>query len=85
MKILIGEQAREDIAWWNRHDKTKTLRIRALIESILQTPFEGIGKPEPLKYDLQGHWSRRIDRTHRLIYRVTDDAVVVISCRFHYQ
>jgi toxin-antitoxin system, toxin component, Txe/YoeB family len=85
MKLLIGEQAKEDIAYWNRNDKSKTQRIRALVENIMQTPFEGIGKPEPLKYDLQGKWSRRIDQSHRLIYKVDDDAVTVISCRYHYK
>ena len=84
MKLFLGEQAREDIAYWNRHDKAKTARIRALIENSMQTPFEGLGRPEPLKHDLQGKWSRRIDREHRLVYTVTEDAVTVISCRYHY-
>lgn len=84
MKIFIGEQAREDLAYWNRRDQTKTQRIRALLEDIMRTPFAGIGKPESLKHDLSGKWSRRIDREHRLVYEVTEDAVVVISCRFHY-
>ena len=85
MKLLIGEQAKEDIAYWNRNDKSKTQRIRALIENIMDTPFHGIGKPEPLRFDLQGYWSRRIDKEHRLVYAVKNDAVIIISCRFHYQ
>ena len=85
MKLLIGEQARADIAYWNRHDQAVTRRIRSLIENIMQTPYEGLGKPEPLKHDLQGKWSRRINREHRLVYQVTGDAVIVISCRFHYE
>ena len=84
MKLLIGEQARKDLAYWNRHDQTKTMRIRALIESIMQTPYSGLGKPEPLKHDLAGYWSRRINREHRLVYKVTEDAVTVASCRFQY-
>jgi toxin YoeB len=84
VKLFIGDQAREDLAHWNRCDKSKTRRIRALIENIMQTPFEGIGKPEPLKHDLLGKWSRRIDHEHRLVYEIADDALIVISCRFHY-
>jgi len=85
MKLFLGDQARADIAYWNRRDKTKTRRIRALIENIMRTPFEGMGKPEALKHDLHGKWSRRIDREHRLVYTATEDAVIVISCRFHYE
>ena len=71
-----------------RHPRreTKTLkRINALIKDCLRHPFEGIGKPEPLKENLSGFWSRRIDDTHRLVYCVDDQALVVIACRFHYQ
>ena len=85
MKLLIGDQAREDLAYWNRHDQAKTRRIRALLADITRTPYSGLGKPEPLKYDLAGYWSRRIDREHRLVYKVAGDTLYVASCRFHYE
>ena len=85
MKLVFMPQAEFDIAYWNRNDKAKTQRIRALLESVMDTPFEGIGKPEPLKYDLSGCWSRRIDLEHRIVYTVEEGAVYVISCRFHYK
>lgn len=85
MKLFVTPQAKADIAYWNRHDRTKTRRIRALIENVLQTPFAGIGKPEPFKHDLQGYWSRRIDHEHRLVYAVDEDTVTVIRCRYHYK
>ncbi|MCA1754293.1 MAG: Txe/YoeB family addiction module toxin [Spirochaeta sp.] len=59
-------------------------RVNELIKAILRDPFDGIGKPEPLRHQLQGHWSRRISDEHRLVYTVFDDTVTVISCRFHY-
>lgn len=85
MKLFLENQAKMDIAYWNRHDKNKTQRIRALIENIMIEPFAGIGKPEPLKHDLQGYWSRRIDQEHRLVYKVDEDQIVVVSCRYHYK
>lgn len=84
MKLRLTDQAKADIAYWNAHDPAKTKRIRALLQSAMQTPFSGIGKPEPLRFDLQGYWSRRIDREHRLVYAVEDGFVTVISCRYHY-
>ena len=59
-------------------------KINELIKSIKRTPFEGIGKPEPLKFDLAGFWSRRIDREHRLVYQVIDNELTIIACRYHY-
>ena len=71
----------EDLAWWVQHDRKKAIRI---IEETRENPFEGIGKPEPLKFELTGCWSRRIDAEHRIVYRVTDDRIRVIACRNHY-
>jgi toxin YoeB len=77
-------RAFEDLTWWVRHDRKAALRIMRLIENVQQTPFEGLGKPEPLKHELSGLWSRRIDREHRLVYEVKEDKIRVLACRFHY-
>ena len=69
---------------WIETDRRIALRIGDLIRDILRHPFEGIGKPEPLKYKYKGYWSRRIDNEHRLIYRVKDDEIHIAKCRFHY-
>lgn len=84
MDIHFTQSAYVDYQYWKRHAPRIARRIDQLCKDILQKPFEGIGKPEPLKFDLQGCWSRRIDRTHRLVYRIEDDIVIVISCRYHY-
>ena len=70
---------------WIEKDRKTALRIGDLLKEILRTPFEGMGKPEPLKYQFKGCWSRRIDHEHRLIYQVTDHSVVIFSCNSHYQ
>ncbi|NBB21028.1 Txe/YoeB family addiction module toxin [Runella sp. CRIBMP] len=69
---------------WRSINKKMQDRIIKLLEEIQRTPFEGTGKPEPLKYNLKGCWSRRIDDEHRLVYEVTNDEIVVISCKYHY-
>lgn len=74
----------EDYLYWQGQDKKMLKRINQLVKDICRNPFEGIGKPEPLKGNLTGFWSRRVDEKHRLIYAVEDSAVVVISCRGHY-
>lgn len=84
MNIILTEQARDDIAFWNRTDPSKTARIKELLKSIVQTPFSGIGKPEALKYSLTGCYSRRIDREHRLVYRLEGENIIVLQCRYHY-
>ncbi len=84
MEIRFTESAHKDYQYWKRTDPKKTERIEKICKDALLHPFEGMGKPEPLKFDLQGCWSRRIDRTHRLVYRVTEKAIVVLSCRYHY-
>lgn len=85
MKIALSDQAREDIAWWNRTNPRMTARVRRLLEQIMENPFSGPGRPEPLKYELSGWWSRRISLEHRLVYRVEGDTIQVLSCRYHYR
>lgn len=79
-----GNKAWQDYLYWQQQDKKTLKRINKLIQNTLVTPFEGIGKPEPLKENLSGYWSRRIDETHRLVYRVDDKYIKIISCRYHY-
>ncbi len=78
-----------DLAWdsylyWQANDKKVCRRINELIKDIKRTPFEGIGKPEPLRYELAGKWSRRINNEHRLVYQVQDAELVIFQCRYHY-
>ena len=84
MLITFTENAWEDYVYWQSIDKKIIKRINKLIKEIQRIPFEGTGKPEPLKYDLAGYWSRRIDREHRLVYQVEENAIIIITCRFHY-
>lgn len=74
----------EDLAWWVKTDRKKALQIIKLVEAIQRDPFQGIGQPEPLKHELAGCWSRRIDREHRLVYQVFDDKIRILACRYHY-
>lgn len=79
-----------DEAWsgylhWQRQDKKTLRRINRLISDVLRSPFEGLGKPEPLKHNLAGFWSRRIDDANRLVYVVDDTHITIISCRYHYE
>jgi toxin YoeB len=74
----------EDLAWWIENDRKKATKIIKLIREIQRTPFEGTGKPEPLKHELSGCWSRRIDQEHRLVYEVLDEKIRILACRFHY-
>lgn len=85
MKNLeFDPSAFEDLAWWIKQDRKKALRITKLIKEVQRTPFEGTGKPEALKHDLAGCWSRRIDNEHRLVYEVKEDKIIVLACRYHY-
>ena len=84
MQIQFTDPAYKDYLFWKRRDPKKYERIGKLCKSLLEKPFEGIGKPEPLLYDLSGCWSRRIDKAHRLVYQVQDNKITVISCRYHY-
>ncbi len=78
------EKAWEDYTYWFSQDKNKVKRIHQLLKSIDSTPYSDIGKPEPLKYDLSGTWSRRIDDEHRLVYSCESNKIIVYSCRYHY-
>ena len=84
MNLLFTPDSWRDYLYWQKTDKKLLHRINELIKDIQRNRFEGIGKPEPLKFQLQGCWSRRIDQEHRLVYEITDDAINIISCRFHY-
>lgn len=82
--LAWGSKAWQDYLYWQQQDKKTLKRINKLIQNILATPFEGIGKPEPLKENLSGYWSRRIDESNRLVYRVDDKYIKIVSCRYHY-
>ena len=84
MNLTFTPTALDDLRYWLKTDKRQAERVLALLEEIRRTPFEGTGKPEPLRFQLAGCWSRRIDREHRLIYQVEETEIVVIACRYHY-
>ena len=85
MKSLEFDPAAfEDLAWWVEKDRKQALRIIKLIEAIQRDPFQGMGQPEPLKHDLSGCWSRRINDEHRLVCQVLKDKIRILACRYHY-
>lgn len=84
-QLAWTEAAWSDYLYWQGQDRKTLKRINQLIKETQRAPFEGIGKPEPLKESLSGFWSRRIDDTHRLVYAVDDDYLTVIACRYHYK
>ncbi len=84
IKITFSRNSWEDYLSWQREDKKMLKRINQLIKDIQRTPYQGIGNPEPLKYDLAGFWSRRIDREHRLVYQVFDREILIYSCKYYY-
>lgn len=83
-KVIFSKQFRQDLSWWFRKDKNKAEKVLNLIESVTEDPFNGLGKPEPLKHFKSSVWSRRISQEHRLVYRVTDVFVEFLQCRYHY-
>ncbi len=83
-KLAWTDEAWADYVYWQTQDRKTLKRINRLIEDVKREPFEGIGKPEPLRENLTGFWSRRIDQTNRLVYAVDDEFITVISCRYHY-
>ena len=85
MNLLFRPKAWGHFQFWQETDKATVKKINALIKECLRHPYEGTGKPEPLNGDLRGYWSRRIDREHRLVYRVVADDLEILSCRYHYQ
>ncbi len=84
MRIVFSKNSWEDYTSWVKEDKKILRKINELIKDIERNPFEGKGKPEPLKYDLSGFWSRRIDREHRLVYRFENKEISIYSCKYHY-
>ncbi|MBG6245987.1 Txe/YoeB family addiction module toxin [Candidatus Symbiopectobacterium sp. 'North America'] len=84
MKLTWSEEACEDYLYWQDADKRMVKKINALIKDVLRTPFEGKGKPEPLKHNLSGFWSRRITEEHRLVYAIAEGSILIAACRYHY-
>ena len=85
MKILFHEKAFEEYLYWQKNDKKTLKRLNNIIKDITRNPYEGLGKPEPLRYALQGYWSRRITLEDRIIYKVDNDNLIIISCARHYE
>jgi len=84
VRLIFAEKAWEDYLYWQKTDKKILNRINALIKEIKRSPFEGIGKPEPLKHALSGYWSRRINDEHRFVYKIDQDAILIAQLRYHY-
>lgn len=84
MRLIWSTNAWEDYLFWQAQDKKILQRINTLIKVIQREPFQGIGDPEPLRYNWKGYWSRRITREHRLIYKVQEDDLWIAQCRYHY-
>ena len=85
MRVLWEEEAWEDYCFWQTQDKKTLKRINALIKDIQRNAFEGIGKPEPLRGNLSGWWSRRIDHANRIVYKKENDVIIIASCKTHYE
>lgn len=85
MILSFSDDAWDDYLYWQQSDKKILKKINRLIKEIPRVPFEGIGEPEPLKYNWSGYWSRRITIEHRLVYKVTDDNLMIAQCRYHYR
>lgn len=83
MILSWSDEAWDDYLYWQSTDKQTLKRINALIKDIKRSPFDGIGKPEPLKHDLSGYWSRRIDKENRIVYKVASDSIIIAMCRYH--
>lgn len=84
MKIIFSKNSWHEYASWLEEDKNMLKKINQLIKDIQIHPYEGIGKPEPLKFDLAGYWSRRINGEHRLVYQIYNETLYIVSCRYHY-
>ena len=85
MILSFADDAWDDYLYWQQHDKKILKKINRLIKEIEREPFGGIGEPEPLKYNWSGYWSRRITIEHRLVYKVTNDSLLIAQCRYHYR
>jgi toxin YoeB len=84
-KVVFEARAFEDFVEWATRDRKLYQRIVSLIMDTLRHPFSGLGKPEPLRHELRGYWSRRINDEHRLVYKVDDEAITIAACRYHYK
>ena len=84
MNLIFSQKAWDDYLYWQKTDKKILKRINTIIKDIQRSPFEGIGKPEPLKHNLSGYWSRRISQEHRIIYKVQNDSLKIAQLRYHY-
>ncbi len=83
-RVDFDPNAFDDLAWWAEQDRAQAIRIIRLVQDIQRDPFSGIGKPEPLKHELAGCWSRRINQEHRLVYQVLPEKIRILACRYHY-
>lgn len=84
MDLVFVRKAWEDYIYWQQTDKTILKRINLLIKDILRTPFSGVGRPEPLKFDMASCWSRRINEEHRLVYKTQNETLIILQCHYHY-
>jgi len=84
MKYIFVDESWEDYLYWQKNNKKYVNKINKLLKDISRQPFSGLGKPEPLKFQYSGFWTRRIDEEHRLIYKVKNDEILIAKCRFHY-
>ncbi len=84
MKIKFTQKAKKQYEYWQEKDQKILKKINELIKDIQKTPFDGLGKPEALKFNLNGFWSRRINYEHRLVYKIEDESIIIIQCRYHY-
>ena len=84
MNVTFHQRAFDEYQTWAIDDRKIFAKINGYIKEISRTPYDGTGQPEPLKHDLAGLWSRRITKEHRIVYQVSDDAIVIVSCKFHY-
>ena len=82
--VEFDPSAFDDLAWWAEQDRAQAIRIIRLVRDTQRDPFAGIGKPEPLRHELVGCWSRRIDQEHRLVYQVMPEKIRILACRYHY-
>lgn len=84
-RSVFTSKFREDLPYWTRHDRRIALRVLDLVEDVMRSPFDGIGKPEPMRFDFAGCWSRRVSAEHRLVYEVTGEFITFIQARYHYE
>jgi len=83
--LEFDPNAFQDLSWWIQNDKNMAIKIIKLIEDIVRNPEEGLGKPEKLKYELSGCWSRRINKEHRIVYQIFPEKIKILACKFHYK